>query len=124
MKDVCRIAGTDYREDMALIQIDTSIIPRKIGYREVSGVITNYIRDHMNNIKVSPEDKTSFDQTYKWLRENKENITVNQYFSELLDHLYWFYNDDEIAESVAKATELDTILSKYGFRILVSLKTC
>ena len=122
MKDVCRIAGTDYREDMALIQIDTSIIPRKIGYREVSGVITNYIRDHMNNIKVSPEDKTSFDQTYKWLRENKENTTVNQYFSELLDHLYWFYNDDEIAESVAKATELDTILSKYGFSDISQLE--
>lgn len=122
MKDVCRIASTDYREDMALIQIDTSIIPRKIGYREVSGVITNYIRDHMNNIRVSPEDKTSFDQTYKWLRENRENTTVNQYFSELLDHLYWFYNDDEIAESVAKATELDTILSKYGFSDITQLE--
>lgn len=122
MKDVCRIASTDYREDMALIQIDTSIIPRKIGYREVSGVITNYIRDHMNNIRVSPEDKTSFDQTYKWLRENRENTTVNQYFSELLDHLYWFYNDDEIAESVAKATELDTILNKYGLSDISQLE--
>lgn len=114
MKDVCHIAGTDYREEMTLIQVDTSIIPRKIGYREVSGVITSYIRDHMNNIRVSPEDKTSFDQTYRWLRENRENPIVKQHFSELLGHLYWFYNDDEIAESVAKATELDTILSKYG----------
>ncbi len=122
MKDVCRIAGTDYREDMAVIQIDTSIIPRKIGYKEVSGVITNYIRDHMNNIRVSHEDKASFDQTYKWLRENRENTTVNQYFSELLGHLYWFYNDDEIAESVAKATELDTILSKYGLSDISQLE--
>ncbi len=122
MKDVCRIAGTDFREEMALIQIDTSIIPHKIGYKDVSGVITSYIRDHMNNIRVSPEEKTSFDQTYKWLRENRENTTVNQYFSELLGHLYWFYNDDEIAESVAKATELDTILSKYGLSDISQLE--
>lgn len=122
MKNVCCIAGTDYREDMALIQIDTSIIPRKIGYKEVSGVITNYIRDHMNNIKVSPEDKISFDQTYRWLRENREKPIVNQHFSVLLEHLYWFYNDDEIAESVAKATELDTILSKYGFSDISQLE--
>lgn len=122
MKNVCCIAGTDYREDMALIQIDTSIIPRKIGYKEVSGVITNYIRDHMNNIKVSPEDKISFDQTYRWLRENREKPIVNQHFSVLLEHLYWFYNDDEIAESVAKATELDNILSKYGFSDISQLE--
>lgn len=122
MKDVCRIAGTDYREEMALIQIDTSIVPRRIGYKDVSGVITNYIRDHMNNIRVSPEEKTSFDQTYKWLRENRENTNVKQHFSELLEHLYWFYNDDEIAESVAKATELDTILSKYGFSDISQLE--
>lgn len=122
MKDVCRISGTDYREDMALIQIDASIIPRKIGYKDVSGVITSYIRNHMNNIRVSPEDKTSFDQTYRWLRENRENPIVKQHFSELLEHLYWFYNDDEIAESVAKATELDTILSKYGFSDISQLE--
>lgn len=122
MKNVCCIAGTDYREDMALIQIDTSIIPRRIGYKEVSGVITNYIRDHMNNIKVSPEDKISFDQTYRWLRENREKPIVNQHFSELLEHLYWFYNDDEIAESVAKATKLDIILSKYGFSDISQLE--
>jgi hypothetical protein len=39
-----------------------------------------------------------------------------------LEHLYWFYNDDEIAESVAKATELDTILSKYGFSDISQLE--
>lgn len=76
----------------------------------------------MNNITAVGDDKEAFNQTYKWLRERKDDQSVREYFSELLEHLYWFYNDDEIAESVAKATKLDTILNKYGFRILISLK--
>lgn len=31
-----------------------------------------------------------------------------------MDHLYWFYNDDEISESISKANDLDNILSKFG----------
>ena len=48
------------------------------------------------------------------LREKKEDSSIKQHFSELLEHLYWFYNDDEISKSISKASELDNILSKYG----------
>ncbi len=115
MKDVCRIAGTDFREEMASNKIDVSrIITHKKGYKDVSVVITSYIREHMNNIRVASDEKEAFNQTYKWLREKKDDPSVKQHFSELLEHLYWFYNDDEISESIAKASELDNILSKYG----------
>ena len=116
MKAVCRIAGFDIKADLASNAIDVSkIIPRKKGFKEVSDSITSYVRKHMNNITAVGDDKEAFNQTYKWLRERKDDQSVREYFSELLEHLYWFYNDDEIAESVAKATELDTILNKYGF---------
>jgi len=115
MKDVCHVAGTDFREEMASTKIDVSkIIPRKKGYKEVSEVITNYIRSHMNNISVNPDEKEAFNKTYRWLRERKDDSTIRQYFQELLDHLYWFYNDDEISESISKANDLDNILSKFG----------
>ena len=115
MKDVCHVAGTDFREEMASTKIDVSkIIPRKKGYKEVSEVITNYIRSHMNNISVNPVEKESFNETYRWLRDRKDDSTIRQYFQELLDHLYWFYNDDEISESISKANDLDNILSKFG----------
>lgn len=115
MKDVCRIAGTDFRDDMVSKKIDVSkIIPRKKGYKEVSEVITSYVRRHMNNISVEDDDKEAFNQTYKWLRDRKDDPVINQHFQELLEHLYWFYNDDEISESIAKASELDSILNKYG----------
>lgn len=116
MKDVCRIAGFDIKADLASNAIEVSkIIPRKKGFKEVSDSITSYVRKHMNNITAEGDDKEAFNQTYKWLRERKDNPSFQEYFSELLEHLYWFYNDDEISESIAKASELDNILSKYGF---------
>ena len=115
MKDVCRIAGTDLREDIASNSINVSnIISHKKGFKDVSEVITKYIREHKNNIRVSSEEKIAFDDTYKWLRERKDDQTVKRYFEELLEHLYWFYNDDEISESIVKAKSLDNILSKFG----------
>ena len=123
MKEVCRIAGFDIKADLASNAIDVSkIIPRKKGFKEVSDSITSYVRKHMNNITAVGDDKEAFNQTYKWLRECKDDQSVRDHFSELLEHLYWFYNDDEIAESVAKATELDTILSKYGFSDISQLE--
>lgn len=123
MKEVCRIAGFDIKADLASNAIDVSkIIPHKKGFKEVSDSITSYVRKHMNNITAVGDDKEAFNQTYKWLRERKDDQSVRDHFSELLEHLYWFYNDDEIAENVSKATELDTILSKYGFSDISQLE--
>ena len=116
MKEVCRIAEFDIKADLASNAIDVSkIIPRKKGFKEVSESITSYVRKHMNNIIAEGDDKEAINQTYKWLRERKDDPSVQEHFSELLEHLYWFYNDDEISESIIKASELDNILSKYGF---------
>lgn len=115
IKDVCRIAGTDFRDEIASVKIDTSnIIPRKKGYKEISEVITKYIHEHMNKIRVVSDKKEAFNKTYRWLRERKDDPTIKKYFQELLDHLYWFYNDDEISESISKANDLDNVLSKFG----------
>ena len=72
------------------------------------------MRNHMNNIQVSPFERESINNTYRWLRERRDDLVIRQNFQELLDHLYWFYNDDEISESISKANELDNILSKFG----------
>ena len=123
MKIVCRIADFDIKADLASNAIDVSkIIPRKKGFKEVSNSITSYVRKHMNNITAEGEDKEAFNQTYKWLRERKDDPIIQEYFSELLEHLYWFYNDDEISESIAKASELDNFLSKYGFSDISQLE--
>lgn len=115
MKVVCRVAGYDIKADLASNSIEVSkVIPRKKGFKDISEVITSYVRKHMNNISVEADDKEAFNQTYKWLRERKDDLCIKQHFSELLEHLYWFYNDDEISESIAKASELDNILNKYG----------
>lgn len=123
MKVVCRIADFDIKADLASNAIDVSkIIPRKKGFKEVSNAITSYVRRHMNNITAEGDDKEAFNQTYKWLRERKDDANIQEYFSELLEHLYWFYNDDEISESIAKASELDNIMSKYGLSDISQLE--
>ena len=123
MKDVCRIAGTDFREEMVSTKIETSkIIPRKKGYKEIADVITGYMREHMNNITVNPNEKEVFNETYRWLRERKDDSAIKQYFQELLNHLYWFYNDDEISESISKANDLDNVLSKFGISNIKQLE--
>ena len=116
MKVICQVADYDIKAELASNSIEVSkVIPRKKGFKDISEVITNYVRKHMNNISVEKDDdKEAFKQTYKWLREKKDDPYIKQHFSELLEHLYWFYNDDEISESIAKASELDNILSKYG----------
>ena len=115
IKDVCCMAGTDFKDEMASAKIDLSkIIPRKKGYNEISEVITKYIREHKNNIRVASDKKEAFNKTYRWLRERKDDLTIKQHFQELLDHLYWFYNDDEISESISKANDLDNVLNKFG----------
>lgn len=115
MKDVCSIAGADFREEMVSIKIDVSkIIPRKKGYKEVSEVITHYVRNYKNNISVNSDEKMVFNETYRWLREKRDDSNIKQYFQELLEHLYWFYNDDEISESISKANDLNNILNKFG----------
>lgn len=123
VKDVCRISGTDLREELASVKINVSgIIPRKKGYKDVSTIITSYIREHMNNIRVSSDEKESFNKTYMWLRNQKDDPVIKQHFEELLNHLYWFYNDDEISESISKANELDDILSKFGITDIKQLE--
>ena len=115
MKTVCRVAGSDIKEDLVSNSIEVSkIIPRKKGFKDIAEIITNYVRKNMNNISVEDDDKEAFNQTYKWLRAKKDDPIIRQHFSELIEHLYWFYNDDEISESISKATELDNILSRFG----------
>lgn len=115
IKTVCRVAGSDIKDDLASKSIEVSkIIPRKKGFKDIAEIITNYVRKHMNNISVEGDDKEAFNQTYKWLREKKDEPIIRHHFSELIEHLYWFYNDDEISENISKATELDNILSRFG----------
>ena len=115
LKDACRAIGVDIKNDLVASAIDVSkVITKKKGYKEVSDIITHYVRTNKNRISLPDKEKQAFNETYFWLRENKDNPSVNCFFEELMQHLYWFYNDDEISVSVTKASEYDSILQRYG----------
>ena len=115
LKIACCVAGVDFKEELVSLKVDISeIIFRKRGYKEFSDVITNYVRNNKNRISGSEIEKQAFNETYLWLRSNKENPEINRFFSELMEHLYWFYNDEEISKSITKATEFDALLNRFG----------
>lgn len=39
---------------------------------------------------------------------------MTKHFRRLSKHIYWLYNDDDIAANMEKADQLDSLLSKYG----------
>ena len=115
LKVACCAAGTDIKNELVSLSVDTSnVINRKKGYKEISDIITNYVRANKNKISLQDAEKQAFNDTYIWLRTHKDNPDVNLYFEELMQHLYWFYNDDEISNSITKASEYDSILQRFG----------
>lgn len=122
LKDACLYAGTDIREELIDAAIEhRNIIYRKIVLDRVAGVITSYVRNHKNQISFNQDGNKTFHETYLWLRGHKEDPEVQSCFEELLAHLYWFYNDDEISESIEKAAECTSILQRYGITDLTAL---
>ena len=115
LKSACCVAGVDIKSELVASNVDASkVITKKKGYKEVSDIVTNYVRTNKNRISLPDKEKQVFNETYFWLRENKDNPSVNCFFEELMQHLYWFYNDDEISVSITKASEYDSILQRYG----------
>ena len=115
LKIACNVAGKDIQDEFASLAVDVSkVIIRKKGYKDVADIITNYVRNNKNKISLVGEEKQAFNETSLWLRAHKDDSKINCYFDELMQHLYWFYNDEEISDSFKKATEYDSILQKFG----------
>ncbi len=122
LKDASLYAGTDIRDELVDAEIDyKNILYRKIALDKVAEVITSYVRNHKNQISFNQNGNMTFRETYLWLKNNKEIPEVQKCFGELLAHLYWFYNDDEISESIEKAAECTSILQRYGITDLTAL---
>lgn len=123
LKITCVTAGKDIKEELASSEIDLSkVISRKKGYKDVSDIITNYVRSNKNQISLVGEQRKALDETYFWLRKHKEDPTINHYFEELMQHLYWFYNDEEISKNIEKASKCDSLLQRYGISDLNELE--
>lgn len=116
LKNASISAGYDIRNELLLAEIFYQLPENRTKYLDdVSDKITKYVKENKERIMQNDSDeKHVFQQTYLWLRKNKEEENVKKCFKELLLNLHWFYNDTDIAENIAKVEKYDDILSKYG----------
>lgn len=116
LKDAAKYAGTDVRGKMLCADISLDLPSnRVISLEYVAAAIIAYVRNNSKAIsKISFEGWETFRATSAWLRNNRKDSRVSKCFKELIDNIHWFYDDEEIAESMAKSEQYDEILKKHN----------
>lgn len=88
---------------------------RIISLENVAPAITDYVRNNNKSIRTQDfEVRETFRKTCAWIRDNRKDSKVSKCFKELIENLHWFYDDEEIAESMAKSEQYDEVLKKYN----------
>ena len=116
LKDAAKHSGDDVRQRMLTKSISLELPPnRRISLETIAPIITSYVRTNNKLIsKQSVKIKETFRNTSIWIRDNRKNDNVSKCFKELIENLHWFYDDEEIAESMAKSEQYDEVLKKYN----------
>jgi len=116
LKDAAKCSGDDVREKLLSRGITLSLPQnRTISLANIAPTITSYVRNNHKDIgKQSSEIREIFRNTSIWIRDNRKDDKVSRYFKELIENFHWFYDDDEIAEGMAKSEQYDDVMKKYN----------
>lgn len=125
LKDAAMYSGTDVREKMLCNGIFLELPSNRIISLEyVAPAITAFVRNSSKTIsKMSFEGWETFRATSAWLRKYRKDSRVNKCFKELIENIHWFYDDEEISESMAKTEKYDEVLKKYNVADINELAT-
>lgn len=125
LKDAAMYSGTDVRGKMLYNGINLELPPNRIISLEyVAPTITSFVRSDGKTIsKPSFEGWETFRATSAWLRAHRKDSRVGKCFKELIENIHWFYDDEEISESMAKTEKYDEILKKYNVADMDELAT-
>lgn len=116
LKDAAMYSSDDVREKMLFEGIELELpLNRTISLESVAPIITEYVRNNNKSIRSKDfEVRETFRNTCTWIRDNRKDGRVSKCFKELIENLHWFYDDEEIAESMAKSERYDEVLKKYN----------
>ncbi|MEK4234825.1 ATP-binding protein [Paenibacillus sp. FSL H7-0714] len=116
LKDAAMYSDNDIRKKMLFRGIALELPPNRIiSLESVAPAITAYVRNNNKSIsKQNFELRETFRNTCAWIRNNRKDSKVSKCFKELIENLHWFYDDEEIAESMAKSEQYDEVLKKYN----------
>lgn len=125
LKDAAMYSGTDVRDKMLYNGITLELPSNRIISLEyIAPTITSFVRSDSKTIS-SPsfEGWETFRATSAWLRAHRKESRVSKCFKELVENIHWFYDDDEISESMAKSEKYDEVLKKYNVSDINQLAT-
>jgi len=116
LKDAAMYSENDIRQKMLFRGITLELPSNRIiSLESVAPAITAYVRNNNKSIsKQNFEVRETFRNTCAWIRNNRKDSKVSKCFKELIENLHWFYDDEEIAESMAKSEQYDEVLKKYN----------
>lgn len=116
LKDAAMYSGNNVRQKMLFSGITLDLPSNRIISLEyVAPSITAFVRNNKKvMVKQSFEVRETFRDTSTWIRNNRKDNQVSKCFKELIENFHWFYNDEEIAESMAKSEQYDEVLKKYN----------
>lgn len=116
LKDAAMYSENDVRQKMLFRGIMLDLPSNRIISLEyVAPAITAFVRNNYKSIsKQNFEVRETFRNTSTWIRNNRKDNKVSKCFKELIENFHWFYDDEEIAESMAKSEQYDEVLKKYN----------
>ena len=121
-KDVAKCVGYDVRNDLLRVELPIPNMHSRT-LEDYAHKIVEFIRDHKNNLGNNEEEKEIFMNTYRVLKKCKEDKTPPKCFKDLITNLYWFFNEDQIAEDVDTVQDLKELLKTNNIADIQELKS-
>lgn len=109
LKDAAMYSENDVRQKMLFREIILDLPSNRIiSLESVAPAITAFVRTNNKNIsKQDCEMRETFRNTSRWIRDHRSDARVSKCFKELIENFHWFYDDEEIAESISKSEQYD-----------------
>ena len=116
LKDIAASLGYDIRDELLDKRIYLKLPDNRVRNQEaVADEISKLVKPLFAEFPRSPETRQIFKTLYLWFSENRE--TAQNIFSDLYKNKHKLYDDDEIAENMKKAEDLDDLLNSTGMSI-------
>lgn len=111
LKDICRDLGYDFRDKLFVKEIFLEMPESRTKSNKDIGIKIDELVNEKLNSEQSEETKQVFNQLYLWLNNNKE--LAKNILTSLYSRKHRLRNDEDIAEDMQKAIELDKLMTKF-----------
>lgn len=116
LKSISSVAGYDIKGELLLAEVFLQLPDNRMkGIADVAPHIISYVRNNQGSAKIqNPIVMDVFKKLYYWIKDNPD--AAIKYFKDIRENIHWLYNDEEIAENMKKAEQIDAILEKYQIK--------